>query len=152
MASSGAPPLDVELTGVTRVTAGDFTTYTLSVRCERLRWHVRRRYSAFLALHSQLKAAFPSQPPPPLPWRVPLAGSHPLVVESRRVQLQKFLRQCLRLPHIAADPDFRQFLGERDQEQREREPLSGFGLSKAEQHAAERCECHAASARGLSLR
>jgi len=90
-----APPFErLEVTDTVRLPCGGgdagFTAYVLSVSAAGMQWEVRRRYSAFQALHDQLRLANAGRgvSVPPIPWKSPLGGSNPMVVSHRRQQLQ----------------------------------------------------------------
>ncbi|TNY23505.1 hypothetical protein DMC30DRAFT_347374 [Rhodotorula diobovata] len=77
---------------------------------------VQRRYSHFLALHTLLSARFcaPLITVPPLPPGAPLAFGaarfDPALVETRRRELEAWLRRCSRHPVLATCEEMRGFL------------------------------------------
>eukprot|EP00965_Chrysotila_dentata_P216499 6189416-Pleurochrysis_carterae.AAC.1 len=136
------PVESVKIIGAQHVRSGKsrFTAYVLAVETpEGTRWEVRRRYSAFLLLHSQLQSAYDNVPP--IPWKSALGSSHPWVVKDRREHLDKFLQNCIGHPQLSGDRDFHEFLGFRVPGGSA--PLAETSAPRVEKRARASAECEA---------
>ena len=92
-----------------------FTAYLITVGdSDGARWSIRRRYSAFQALHKSLTESYPVVPALP-GWSI-LPGSDSELVKSRQGPLEAFLRNCLASKEIQHDRDFLEWLGVRTEE------------------------------------
>ena len=75
-----------------------------------LRWPVHRRYSSFATLHQNLRTEGYQQLPT-LPDKRIMGNFDPQFLEQRRVQLEGYLQELLRMPRVRASSPFLGFIG-----------------------------------------
>ncbi|KAI8051053.1 PXA domain-containing protein [Gilbertella persicaria] len=99
---------------------GEFALYVIEIQQLGLDgnyasgWIVARRYSEFLALHTKLKELFPAVRWMEFPGRWPFIKLQKPLVETRRVALEKYLRQLVQDKEICASQEFRLFLSQQN--------------------------------------
>ena len=71
-------------------------------------WVLPKRYNEFKALHQSLSKIYPNLPPIPGITLFKMTSNEQL--NKRKVDLEKFLRDCVRRKYIFLNQDFRQFL------------------------------------------
>jgi regulator of vacuolar morphogenesis len=96
-----APPVEISIPSTSL--SGDskpFTLYNITLRLPLRTFVVQKRYSDFVTLDSSLRTLTNSKPPSPLPgksWFKSTASS-PELTESRRIDLEKYLRTLAESP------------------------------------------------------
>ena len=75
-------------------------------------WAVARRYSEFHALHQRLRSIYPAVRRLEFPRRRLVMKFQRDFVQKRRVSLEKYLRELLRLPAVCRGRDLRAFLSQ----------------------------------------
>jgi len=114
-----------------------------------LRWPVHRRYSSFATLHQNLRTEGYQQLPT-LPDKRIMGNFDPQFLEQRRVQLEGYLQELLRMPRVRASSPFLGFIGavqfaaEAATEQ-EGEPLTSFPYTFRSGRYSKRTSAKAAS-------
>lgn len=74
-------------------------------------WVVARRYSQFFQLHQHLRARFPQVKKLDFPKKgVVLKFQHKSFVDARKIALQNYLRELLKMPDVCRSKSFRLFL------------------------------------------
>lgn len=74
-------------------------------------WVVARRYNQFFQLHQHLRSTFPQVRKLDFPKKgVVLKFQHKSFVDARKVALQKYLRELLKMPEVCRSKAFRLFL------------------------------------------
>ena len=98
---------------------GSFTEYVIQIRTDSCHWNVSRRYKAFCELHNALVAAFPYVKFPAIIKEIfgtkdnlsrMLNSRKPTVIEERRLNLQSYLRDMLKVDVLCNSKLLRGFL------------------------------------------
>jgi len=96
-----------------------YTEYVIQVRTDSCHWNVSRRYRQFCELHNNLKAQFPYVAFPAVANEIfgtkdnltkMLNSKKPTVIEDRRLNLQTYLRELLKMEVVCASAILRHFL------------------------------------------
>ncbi|KDO20345.1 hypothetical protein SPRG_13490 [Saprolegnia parasitica CBS 223.65] len=111
------PPLQVEITGnankVSDLSQKLYTTYTIQVVYNDVKWTVVHRFQDFLALDDAIKndvAAYRAYLPP-LPKKKAITPKKGLFVAKRQCKLQAYLQDVVALPGLAQNIHVMTFLG-----------------------------------------
>jgi len=95
-------------------TGQEYTSYlidsVLSVHGVQTTLRSERRYKHFNLLDELLRKDFTTLVPQALPAKRPFGNLHPGFVEERRVGLEKYLQQCMRVPELASSSVFCHFV------------------------------------------
>eukprot|EP00755_Sulcionema_specki_P016291 Sspe_Gene.61628::Locus_34250_Transcript_1_1_Confidence_1.000_Length_1724::g.61628::m.61628 len=84
--------------------------YIIKCTVEDSSWEVRRRFSAFFALHTSLKGIVRNEKLPDVPRRTVVRLSSPHFASQRMDALNKYLRELMQLQTAALSPQIRRFL------------------------------------------